>query len=110
MDGITAGGDLENDIIAFPPLRAAEGPHLPGIPNPRITNPAQSANILLSDEAHTSTEEASDEYAAANSDDDDKMDSSVTLESRLQIAAGWCVYTHMPIGTHQHQHRLTSNK
>ena len=97
MDGITVDGDFEHDNIAFPPLRTAEGPPLPDTSNPQITDPVQPPNGFLSDEAHTSTEEASDEDvtedAAANSDDDDKMDSSVTLESRLQIAAGWCAHT-----------------
>lgn len=106
MDGTTMDDDFGDDIIAFPPLRAADGSPLPDTPKPNITNPVQPENIFLPDDAHTSTDEASDEEVAADSDDGDNTHSSVTLERRLQLAAGRCAHTHMPIGTHRHQHKI----
>ena len=93
MDGTTMDDDFGDDIIAFPPLRAADGSPLPDTPKPNITNPVQPENIFLPDDAHTSTDEASDEEVAADSDDGDNTHSSVTLERRLQLAAGRCAHT-----------------
>ena len=81
MDHVAA-----DDMIAFPPLPTA------GIlpkQNPKITNTGLSRTVSHANEEQKFVHETSEgEEATIFSDDDDDSQSSLTLESRLQLAAG----------------------